>query len=82
MATSTIHVPLPDNLKAFVDAKVAAGDFDTGGDYIRDLIQEDRDRQIASLEARLDQSAADRTHRIPIRDIPRGGLVDYLKALK
>jgi antitoxin ParD1/3/4 len=38
-------VTLPDTLKAYVDTQVAAGGYNSPGEYIRDLIRRDRDRQ-------------------------------------
>ena len=38
-------VTLPDALKAHVDDQVARGGYNSPGEYIRDLIRRDRDRQ-------------------------------------
>lgn len=38
-------VTLPDPLKAFVEEQVARGGYDSPGEYIRELIRRDRDRQ-------------------------------------
>jgi len=38
-------VALTDSLKAHVDAQVAAGGYASAGEYIRDLIRRDRERQ-------------------------------------
>lgn len=42
---STMNVSLPDELKAFVDARVGHGGFGSTSEYVRDLIRRDRDRQ-------------------------------------
>jgi antitoxin ParD1/3/4 len=39
-------VTLPDPLKAYVEDQVARGGYGSAGEYIRDLIRRDRDRQI------------------------------------
>lgn len=44
-AMTPTTVTLPDSLKAFVDQQVAAGGYNSPGEYLRDLIRRDRDRQ-------------------------------------
>jgi len=39
-------VALTDSLKAFVDEQVAAGGYASAGEYLRDLIRHDRERQL------------------------------------
>ncbi len=39
-------VTLPDALKAYVDDQVAAGGYGSPGEYIRDLIRRERERQL------------------------------------
>lgn len=38
-------VALTDSLKAYVDEQVAAGGYSSPGEYLRDLIRRDRERQ-------------------------------------
>ncbi|HEX2887408.1 type II toxin-antitoxin system ParD family antitoxin [Vineibacter terrae] len=42
---STMNISLPDALKAFVDEQVAARGYGTSGEYVRELIRKDQDRQ-------------------------------------
>ena len=53
MAHSTIHVELPETLKAYVEARVDSGSYGTPTEYIRELILDDRDRRLARLEDHL-----------------------------
>jgi putative addiction module CopG family antidote len=53
MATNAVNIALSDSLKAFVDERVAEGEFGTPGDYIRALIREDRERRLDRLETEL-----------------------------
>jgi antitoxin ParD1/3/4 len=53
MAANTVHIALPDPLKAFVEERVAEGEFATPSDYIRSLIREDRERRRERIEALL-----------------------------
>jgi len=39
-------VTLPDPLKDYVEAQVAAGGYGSAGEYIRDLIRRDQERQM------------------------------------
>ena len=42
---STMTVSLPETLKDFVDDQVGARGYATPGEYVRELIRRDRDRQ-------------------------------------
>jgi antitoxin ParD1/3/4 len=53
MATSTINITLPEELKSYVQARVEYGAFGTPTEYVRELILNDRDRRISELEERL-----------------------------
>lgn len=40
---TTMNISLPDHLREHVDQRVAAGDFGSSSEFIRDLIRKDRD---------------------------------------
>ena len=42
---SSMNVTLPETLKAFVDEQTSERGFGTSGEYIRELIRKDQDRQ-------------------------------------
>lgn len=42
---STMNIFLPDSLKAFVDDQVAQRGYGTTGEYVRELIRRDQERQ-------------------------------------
>lgn len=42
---TTMNISLPETLQAFVDQQVGAGGFGTRGEYVRELIQKEQDRQ-------------------------------------
>ena len=42
---SSMNVNLPETLKAFVDEQTSERGFGTSGEYIRELIRKDQDRQ-------------------------------------
>ena len=39
-----MNVSLPEDLKAYVDERVADGSYGTSSEYVRELIRRDRDR--------------------------------------
>lgn len=41
----TLNISLPDALKLFVDEQVSARGYRTGGEYVRELIRRDQERQ-------------------------------------
>ena len=49
MAASSIHITLPEPLKAYVEAQAESGAFGTPSDFIRELILDDRDRRRRNL---------------------------------
>jgi antitoxin ParD1/3/4 len=51
-----LNISLPDNLKAWADARVAEGRYSSASDYVRDLMR--RDQDAAEAKARL-QAAID-----------------------
>jgi len=42
---SMMKISLPDSLRAFVDRQVVARSYGSSGEYVRDLIRRDQDRQ-------------------------------------
>ena len=53
-------VLLPDDLQRWTDTRAAEGGFDSGGDYVRDLVRRDRDyaEKLAALRAAIDEGLA------------------------
>ncbi|MXY54641.1 MAG: type II toxin-antitoxin system ParD family antitoxin [Gammaproteobacteria bacterium] len=43
---STMNISLPDSLKEFVDNQVGSLGYSSSGEYMRELIRRDRDRQL------------------------------------
>ncbi len=41
---STMNISLPEALKAFVDERIASGQFGTSSEYVRELIRADMER--------------------------------------
>lgn len=45
MSRNTMSFALPEELRAFIDARVASGDYGNTSEYLRELIRRDRDMQ-------------------------------------
>jgi antitoxin ParD1/3/4 len=65
---ATMNISLPDEMKAFVEERVASGRYANSSDFMRDLVRremDDRDRVFAELrqliQEGLDSGPSDRT---------------------
>lgn len=79
---ATINISLPEPLKAYVDAQTEAGNYGTPAEFIRELIQNDRDRHRSNLEERLLDALQHEAEAIEIseQDWASGNVVRTLKA--
>jgi antitoxin ParD1/3/4 len=79
---ATINISLPEPLKAYVDAQTEAGNFGTPQEFIRELIQDDRDRHRRNVEERLLDALKHESEAIEItdEDWANGNVVRTLKA--
>ncbi len=51
---TTLNISLPDNMKAFIDACIAEGGYNTASEYFRELVRLDQEhREQKKLEAVL-----------------------------
>jgi antitoxin ParD1/3/4 len=50
---TSLNISLPDPLKAYVEGRVASGDFGTPSEFIRNLIRQDKEQHSSRLEAEL-----------------------------
>ncbi len=53
MAMTSLNISLPDPLKAYVEERVASGDFGTPSEFIRTLIRHDKEQRRSRIEAEL-----------------------------
>jgi len=53
---TSLNISLPDPLKAYVEERVASGDFGTPSEFIRSLIRQDKEQRRSKLEAELLQA--------------------------
>jgi antitoxin ParD1/3/4 len=57
---ATMNVSLPDQLKAFAEARAEGGPYSNVSDYVRDLIRRDqmRQRALAEVQGLIDEGLA------------------------
>jgi len=79
---STINISLPEPLSSYVDAEVAAGNYGTPGQYITELIQEDRDRRRRNLEEHLLSALSEDSKVLEVtdEDWQRGDIVALMES--
>jgi antitoxin ParD1/3/4 len=41
---ATLNVSMPEELRAFIEARINTGEYQSASDYLRDLIRHDRER--------------------------------------
>ncbi|MGC2059980.1 MAG: type II toxin-antitoxin system ParD family antitoxin [Candidatus Sulfotelmatobacter sp.] len=80
MAMTSLNISLPEPLKQYVEAQVASGDWGTPSEYLRELIRQDKERRLHSLEEDLIAAAKGPRIELSITEIRRKGLVAALRA--
>jgi antitoxin ParD1/3/4 len=53
MPMTSLNISLPDPLKAYVEGRVASGDFGTPSEFVRNLIRQDKELRRSRLETEL-----------------------------
>jgi antitoxin ParD1/3/4 len=79
MPMTSLNISLPDALKEYVEAQVAAGDWGTPSEYVRELIRQDKERRLGNLEQELVAAAKGPKIEIPLAEIRRKGLITALR---
>ena len=51
---ATLNISMPDELRAFIEARVRTGEYQSASDYLRDLIRHDREETKQLLVENLD----------------------------
>ena len=77
---TSMNISLPQVLKAYVEGQVASGDWGTPSEYIRELIRQDKERRLHSLEQDLIAAAKGPKIEIALTEIRKKGLVAALRA--
>lgn len=79
MPMTSLNISIPEALKAYVEGQVASGDWGTPSEYIRELIRQDKERRMASLEQELLAAAKGPKIEVSLADIRKKGLVAALR---
>ncbi len=76
---TSLNISLPDPLKAYVEDRVASGDFGTPSEFIRNLIRQDKEQRRARLEAELLDALASKEIAIAPEELKDRSLVSVLR---
>jgi antitoxin ParD1/3/4 len=79
MAANTVNIALPDPLRAYVEERVAEGDYATPSEFIRSLIREDRERRRERLETVLLEALETRPLEVDPEGLHGRSLVSVLR---
>ena len=79
MAMTSLNISLPEALKEYVEGQVATGDWGTPSEYVRELIRQDKERRLATLEQDLVAAAKGPKIEISMTEIRREGLLPALR---
>lgn len=63
---TTMNISLPDSMRAFIEQKVAYGDYSTASEYIRQLVRDDQKR---AAQERLERLLMEGINSGPPREI-------------
>jgi antitoxin ParD1/3/4 len=80
MAMSSLNISLPETLKDYIGGQVNSGDWSTPSEYIRELIRQDKQRRLRTLEEDLLAAVKSERIEISVAEIRKKGLVAALRA--
>jgi antitoxin ParD1/3/4 len=55
---ATLNISMPDEMRAFIEARVSTGEYQSASDYLRDLIRHDREKTELLLVEGLESGSA------------------------
>jgi antitoxin ParD1/3/4 len=79
MAMTSLNISLPDPLKAYVEDRVATGDFGTPSEFIRNLIRQDKEHRLSRLESELFESLQSRELIVTPEELKGRSLISVLR---
>lgn len=79
---TSLNISLPESLRQYVESQVESGDWSTPGEYIRELVRQDRERRLAALEEGLLEGLRSLRHELDPEEIRAHGLVEVLRRLR
>jgi antitoxin ParD1/3/4 len=79
MPMTSLNISLPEALKEYIEGQVASGDWGTPSEYVRELIRQDKERRLRSLEQELIAAAKGSKIEVSVSEIRKKGLVNALR---
>lgn len=79
MAMASLNISLPDPLKAYVEDRVASGDFGTPSEFIRNLIRQDKELRLSRLQTELLEALQSKELAIAPEELVGRNLVSVLR---
>jgi antitoxin ParD1/3/4 len=76
---TSLNISLPEALKEYVEGQVSTGDWGTPSEYIRELIRQDKERRLHTLEQSLLAAAKGPRIELSVAEIRRKGIVAALR---
>ena len=76
---TSLNISLPEPLKKYVEGQVASGDWGTPSEYVRELIRQDKERRLHSLEEDLIAATRGSKIELTVSEIRKKGLVTALR---
>lgn len=55
---ATLNISMPDEMRAYIEARVSMGEYQSASDYVRDLIRHDREETERLLVEGLDSGTS------------------------
>lgn len=76
---TSLNISLPEALRDYIEKQVSSGDWGTPSEYIRELIRQDKERRLYSLEQDLIAAAKGPRIELDLAEVRRNGLVATLR---
>ncbi len=76
---ASLNISLPDPLKAYVEERVASGDFGTPSEFVRNLIRQDKEQRRSRLESELFDALQTKEFAITPEELKGRSLVAVLR---
>lgn len=76
---TSLNISLPEALKQYVERQVNSGDWGTPSEYIRELIRQDKERRLYSLEQDLVAAVKGPKIELNLAEVRKKGLLATLR---
>lgn len=76
---TSLNISLPEALKQYVERQVNSGDWGTPSEYIRELIRQDKERRLYSLEQDLVADVKGPKIELNLAEVRKKGLLATLR---